>query len=89
MVLIAVMPMNVKILIFVHNTDRARTLIFRMSVFAMKDMKVMEKNVLMWMNVKKELTNVLQMLTARIPWEVIFVTAGLDFQVGLMPGISR
>ena len=89
MVLIAVIPMNVKILIFVHNTDRARTLIFRMSAFVMKDMKVMEKNVLMWMNVKKELTNVLQMLTARIPWEVIFVTAGLDFQVGLMPGISR
>ena len=41
------------------------------------------------MNVKKEFMNVLQMLTARIPWEVIFVTAGLDFQVGLMLGLSR
>ena len=89
MVLIAVIPMNVKILICVHNTDRAKTLISRMSAFVMKDMKVMEKNVLMWMNVKKELTNVLQMLTARIPWEVIFVTVGLVFQVGLMLGISR
>ena len=41
------------------------------------------------MNVKKEFMNVLQMLTARIPWEVIFVTAGQDFQVGLMLGLSR
>ena len=89
MVLIAVIPMNVKILTCVHNTHRARTLISHMSAFVMKDMKVMEKNVLMWMNVKKELTNVLQMLTARIPWEVIFVTVGLDFQVGLMLGLSR
>ena len=47
MVLIAVIPMNVKILTCVHNTDRARTLISRMNVFVMKDMKVMEKNVLM------------------------------------------
>ena len=47
MVLIAVIPMNVKILICVHNTDCAKTLISRMSAFVMKDMKVMEKNVLM------------------------------------------
>ena len=47
MVLIAVIPMNVKILICVHNTRRARTAIFRMSAFVMKDMKVMEMNVMM------------------------------------------
>ena len=78
----AVIPMNVKPLIFVHNTDRARTLISRMNAFVIKDMKLMEMIVLIWMNVKKELMNVLQMLTAQIPWEVIFVTVGLDSQVG-------
>ena len=51
MVLIAVIPMNVKILICVHNTRRARTAIFRMSAFVMKDMKVMEMNVMMLTNV--------------------------------------
>ena len=82
MVLNAVIPMNVKPLIFVHNTHHARTLISRMSAFVTKDMKLMEMIVLIWMNVKKELMNVLQMLTAQIPWEVIFVTVGLDSQVG-------
>ena len=81
MVLIAVIPMNVKILICVHNTRRARTAIFRMSAFVMKDMKVMEMNVMMLTNVRKELMNALQMLTARIPWGVISVSAGQDFQV--------
>ena len=47
MVLIAVIPMNVKILICVHNTRRAKTAISRMSAFVMKDMKVMEMNVMM------------------------------------------
>ena len=47
MVLIAVIPMNVKILICVLNTRRARTAISRMSAFVMKDMKVMEMNVMM------------------------------------------
>ena len=42
MVLNAVIPMNVKPLIFVHNTDRARTLISRMNAFVIKDMKLME-----------------------------------------------
>ena len=78
----AVIPMNVNLLIFVHNTHRARTLISRMNAFVIKDMKLMEMIVLIWMNVKKELMNVLQMLTAQIPWEVIFVTVGLDSQVG-------
>lgn len=81
MVLIAVIPMNVKILICVHNTRRARTAISRMSAFVMKDMKVMEMNVMMLTNVRKELMNALQMLTARIPWGVISVSAGRDFQV--------
>ena len=67
MVLIAVIPMNVKIQICVHNTRRARTAIFRMSAFVMKDMKVMEMNVMMLTNARKELMNALRMLTARIP----------------------
>ena len=47
MVLIAVIPMNVKILIFAHNTRHARTAISRMSAFVMKDMKVTVMNVMM------------------------------------------
>ena len=42
MVFNAVIPMNVNLLIFVHNTHRARTLISRMNAFVIKDMKLME-----------------------------------------------
>ena len=77
-VLIVTIWTNVKMLICVHNMHRARIQIFHMSALVMKDMKAMEKNVMILMNVWKELMNVLQMLTARIPWEVISATAGLD-----------